>query len=74
MTNRALRLSLLLVLAGCTGMSPADLGITGPGQPAPPPANQNDDVFDTPSFHDPGAGSGPNYMPGTSTGRYYNYN
>jgi hypothetical protein len=74
MKRRAAWLSLLLVLAGCAGSSPADFGITGPGQPAPVQPTKDEDVFDGPSFQDPGAGFGTNSMPGTSTSRYYNYN
>jgi hypothetical protein len=64
-------LALLLILSGCTG-SPADLGITGPGAPPPPPS-QDDNGIDMPGV-DPGSGYGPNGLPNTSGGRYFNYN
>jgi hypothetical protein len=76
MKYRAALLSLLLALAGCSG-SPADLGITGPGQPPPAPPPSGDDVFDSPAYTVPGTGYGPNYMPGsgnTNGGRFFNYN
>ena len=74
MKHRDASLILLLVLAGCSG-SPADLGITGPGQAPPAPPAQDNNVFDAPAFQAPGSGYGPNIMPGNgNSGRFFNYN
>lgn len=70
--RRALTLCGLLALAGCAG-SPADLGITGPAPPVPPPLN-DDGTVGRPGLPDAGAGYGPSIIPSTGSGRYFNYN
>jgi hypothetical protein len=66
-------LLLALGLVGCSA-SPASLGITGPGAPAPPPAAPDDSTIGSPGIPDPGASYGPSIGPAPSSGRYFNYN
>jgi hypothetical protein len=70
--RRALALTVLLALAGCSG-TPADLGITGPTAPVPP-QEPDDSAIGRPGLPDPMGGYGPSITPGTGGGRFYNYN
>ena len=67
----ALMICGLFALTGCVG-SPADLGITGPAPPLPPP-QMDDGTVGRPGLPDTG-GYGPSVRPTTSGGRYFNYN
>jgi hypothetical protein len=68
----AITMALLLVLAGCSD-TPADLGITGPTAPVPPP-EPDDSIIGRPGIPDPMSGYGPSSTPSTGGGRFYNYN
>lgn len=72
MTRHVLAVGALLVLTGCVA-SPADLGLTGPAPPVPPPVI-DDSTIGNPGLPDAGAGYGPSIIPSTGGGRYYNYN
>lgn len=70
--RRILVLAALLALAGCSG-TPADLGITGPTEPMPPP-EPDDSAIGRPGIPDPVGGYGPSIAPSTGGGRFFNYN
>jgi hypothetical protein len=69
---RAALLIAVLGVAGCND-SPASLGITGPGAPAPLPVI-DDSVINGPTTPDTGVVYGPSIGPVQSSGRYFNYN
>ena len=68
---RAALLIAVLGVAGCND-SPASLGITGPGAPAPLPVI-DDSVINGPTTPDTGVVYGPSIGPVQSSGRYFNY-
>ena len=67
---RAALMMAVLALGGC-GATPASLGITGPGAPAPLPA-VDDSILDSPGA--PSGVYGPSIGPVQQSGRYFNYN